>query len=129
MADILGTDLALESSDLVVQDGDFALVTGVYCLKQDLLNAFLCPRFFWGMQIDVGSRLTEFIHGDASPLYLADLKRAVAEVFEAEPRVEKDSWDIVVEPRGGEIEITAEFLPIEWSTRQTIRFIVTDRGI
>jgi phage baseplate assembly protein W len=128
MADILGIDLKLEDSDLSVADGDFELVSGVDCLKQDLLNAFLCPYFFWGMQIDFGSYLHEFVHGGGDEFLAVDLRAAVVQVLKAEPRVEPDSWTIKLDFGITGTTVSVEFQVIEWPTPESLQFIISNTG-
>jgi phage baseplate assembly protein W len=124
MRDILGTDIKLTNWDITIADGDIELVSGVECVKQDLLHAFQTPLYFWGMSIEFGSRLQEFVNGGDNPFFIADLRRAVNEVFQKEPRVQKDSWKINIFKRSDGIRIECDFLPIEQETPETIEFII-----
>jgi phage baseplate assembly protein W len=128
MRDVLGTDLKLTDFDLTVSDGDIELVTGAECVKQDLSHALQTPLFFWGMEMDFGSRLAEFVQGGNDPFYFADLRIAVNEVFEKEVRVQPDSWQIELYKVGSGVEIESEFMPIEQETPESLTVIVTDRG-
>ena len=129
MIDILGTDIKLTNFDMSIDDGDIELVTGKDCVKQDLLHAFLTPFFYWGMTIEFGSRLVEFVGGGNDPFYVADLRRAVDEVFQKEFRVQPDSWQVEVYKKASGVEIECEFLPIEQETSESMKFIINNRGI
>jgi len=121
--DVYGTDLLMEESDLVVSDdGNLELVTGIDCLNQDLLNAFLTPYYFWGLDHRHGSRLQEFIEGAGDGLYAIDLKQAINEVFKSDPRVKKDSQKVSFNRLADGIEITASYIPIGRNTPEVIKF-------
>jgi len=128
MRDILGTDIELTNFDISVDNGDIKLATGTNCLKQDLLHALLTPLHFWGLEIQAGSRLVEFVNGSADPFYMADLKRAVNEVFSKEPRVQPNGWKVNVYKRTKSIRIEIKFLPIEQATPETMEIII-DRKV
>ena len=121
MDDRYGTDLMLVDDDLVIEDGDLKLVSGLACLSQDLGNAFLTGYYFWGMDHTFGSRMSEFIEGtDAEDFYIVELKKAIIEVFRNEPRVRKDSWKIYITAGDESLEIKATYLPLGGAQRQTI---------
>jgi len=127
MRDYLGTDIKLTDFDFTVADGDIELVSGVDCLKQDLSHSMRTPPFFWGLDsLDFGSRLIEFVQGGSGPLYYADLRRAVNEVFEKETRV--DSWIINIFKLPDRVEIECEFLPVEHETTENLRQIISNRS-
>ena len=127
--DILGCDIKLTSFDFTTNSGDIDLVSGVYCLKQDLLDAMLTPYFYWGHSLDFGSRLIEFVEGSKDPLYVAELRAAAAEVFEAEVRVERDSWDIQLFWLPDSVELEMMFWPIESETPASMAIITIKRGL
>lgn len=124
MRDILGTDIKLTNWDITIADGDIELVTGAECVKQDLSHAFQTPLFFWGMAIEHGSRLIEFVNGGDDVFYIADLRRAINEVFEKNTRVQPDSWLINLYKKTTGIRIECEFLPIGQETPESMEYII-----
>jgi phage baseplate assembly protein W len=126
--EILGRDIKLSEWDIVITDGDLELVSGVDCLKQDLVYAFLTPLFYWGMEPDYGSRLAEFVEGGADDLYLSNLKRAVYEVFDKEPRVKRKSAKVELYRVADGIEIENEFLPIDEATSESMLIVIENGG-
>lgn len=129
MRDILGTDIKITNWDISIKDGDIELVTGVDCLKQDLSHAFQTPQFFWGLSIEFGSRLTEFVGATDEPFFVQGLRRAINDVFEKEPRVQADSWKVEIYKRHDGVRIELEFLPIDRATPETMQFIIDNRGL
>jgi hypothetical protein len=118
-----GVDLRLDHSDLVVgADGDLLLVEPEGSLVQDLLDAFMTPYYYWGLTHQFGSRLREFIEGPAGGFYYTDLKRAVLEVFDAEPRVVANKSRVFLERSDAGVVITASFVPVETGVEE--RFVL-----
>lgn len=93
MAD-LGRDVRLQLDyddgrilDVVIEDGDFALLEGEDCLKQDLLNELWCQYYDWALAFTVGSRLPEFVNMPMAGIVVADLYNAIREPLEREDRL------------------------------------------
>jgi hypothetical protein len=58
----LGADFALKDGDLVLQDGDFATISGVEALEQKIRLSLLTQRGDLMMHPDFGARLLEYYH-------------------------------------------------------------------
>lgn len=90
----LGRDVKLEVDtetgeilDVVLADGDLALLEGEDCLKQDLLNELWTQYYDWALAFTVGTRLPEFVNMPTGGLELADLNNAIREPLEREDRL------------------------------------------
>lgn len=90
----LGRDIKLEVDtetgeilDVLIEDGDFALLEGEECLKQDLLNELWTQYYDWALAFTVGTRLPEFVNMPQSGIALADLHNAIREPLERETRL------------------------------------------
>lgn len=103
----LGRDLKLEVDtdtgeilDVVVVNGDFALLEGEECLKQDLLNELWTQYYDWALAFTVGTRLPEFVNMPESEIALADLKNAIREPLEREDRLVEGRYKITITDDG-----------------------------
>jgi len=90
----LGRDVKLEVDsetgeilDVEISDGDFALLEGEECLKQDLLNELWTQYYDWALAYTVGTRLPEFVNMPAAGVVKADLHNAIREPLEREDRI------------------------------------------
>ncbi|MCK4333624.1 hypothetical protein KAX06_02420 [candidate division WOR-3 bacterium] len=97
----LGRDIKLELDyddgrilDVIIEDGDFALLEGEDCLKQDLLNELWCQYYDWALAFSVGSRLPEFINMPMAGIVVADLYNAIREPLEREDRLLEGRYNI-----------------------------------
>jgi hypothetical protein len=97
----LGRDIKLELDyddgrilDVVVEDGDFALLEGEDCLKQDLLNELWCQYYDWALAYTVGSRLPEFVNMPMAGIVVADLYNAIREPLQREDRLLEGRYNI-----------------------------------
>ena len=125
MSDILGTDIKLtEDYDIEIVNGDIALVSGIDCLKQDLLHALTTATGRWGLNIKTGSGLIRFVNGGSDPFFIAELRREIKGVFDNESRVKKDSLIQKIYRRSDKIEIEMEFTPIDRSTPESMQYII-----
>jgi len=84
----LGTDLALDAdNNLIIENGDFALVTGVDCLVANLIDRLRCSPGALLHHPDFGGGLQDHVGTTPSPDDLLQLAaEAKAQVLE-EPRV------------------------------------------
>lgn len=103
----LGRDLKLEVDtetgeilDVVIESGDFALLEGEDCLKQDLLNELWTQYYDWALAFTVGTRLPEFVNMPAGGLELADLNNAIREPLERETRLVAGRYRITLTDEG-----------------------------
>jgi phage baseplate assembly protein W len=125
MNDMLGTDIKLtEDFDLSIVAGDIELVSGVDCLKQDLSHALQTPLLAWGLDMNFGAGLTEFVNAGGDPFFAGDLRAAVKNAFETDPRIIKDSVNIEIYHRFEKSEIEIEFLPINQATMESMNYII-----
>lgn len=97
----LGRDVKLELDtddgrilDVVIEDGDFALLECEDCLKQDLLNELWCQYYDWALAFSVGSRLPEFVNMPMAGIVVADLYNAIREPLEREDRLLEGRYNI-----------------------------------
>ncbi len=97
----LGRDVKLELDyddgrilDVVIEDGDFALLEGEDCLKQDLINELWCQYYDWALAFTVGSRLPEFVNMPMAGIVVADLYNAIREPLEREDRLVEGRYNI-----------------------------------
>ena len=97
----LGRDVRLELDyddgrilDVIIEDGDFSLIEGEDCLKQDLLNELWTCYYDWALAFTVGSRLPEFVNMPMAALVVADLYNAIREPLEREDRLVANRYDI-----------------------------------
>jgi len=103
----LGRDVKLEVDtdtgeilDVVIADGDFALLEGEDCLKQDLLNELWCQYYDWALTFTVGTRLPEFVNMPEAGLELSDLRNAIREPLEREDRLVEGRYKITLTDAG-----------------------------
>ncbi len=102
----LGRDVKLELDtegailDVKIVDGDFALLDGEDCLKQDLLNELWCQYYDWALAFTVGSRLPEFVNMPMAGIVLADLYNAIREPLEREMRLVSGRYNIQLTDEG-----------------------------
>jgi hypothetical protein len=97
----LGRDVKLELDtddgrilDVIIEDGDFALLECEDCLKQDLLNELWCQYYDWALAFSVGSRLPEFVNMPMAGIVVADLYNAIREPLEREDRLLEGRYNI-----------------------------------
>ncbi len=100
MAD-LGRDVKLQTDytdgrilDVIIEDGDFALVEAEDSLKQDLLNELWCQYYDWALAFTVGSRLPEFVNMPMAGIVISDLYNAIREPLEREDRLVEGRYSI-----------------------------------
>lgn len=110
----LGRDIKLEVDtdtgeilDVIIEDGDFALLEGEECLKQDLLNELWTQYYDWALAFTVGTRLPEFVNMPTGGLELADLNNAIREPLEREIRLVAGRYRIQLTDAG----FTCGFIP------------------
>lgn len=103
----LGRDLKLEVDtddgrilDVVIEDGDFALLEGEECLKQDLLNELWTQYYDWALAYTVGTRLPEFVNMPMAGIVVADLYNAIREPLEREDRIVDGRYNIRLTDQG-----------------------------
>lgn len=103
----LGRDIKLEVNtdtgeilDVVVVNGDFALLEGEDCLKQDLLNELWTQYYEWALAFTVGTRLPEFVNMPDSGIIEADLENAIREPLEREDRLVRGRYVIDLTDEG-----------------------------
>ncbi|MBA7617948.1 hypothetical protein ES703_25266 [subsurface metagenome] len=97
----LGRDIKLELDyddgrilDVIIEDGDFALLEGEDCLKQDLLNELWCQYYDWALAYTVGSRLPEFVNMPMAGIVVAGLYNAIREPLQREDRLIEGRYNI-----------------------------------
>jgi len=86
--------------DVAIQEGDFALLEGEDCLKQDLLNELWTQYYDWALAFTVGSRLPEFVNMPMSGIVVADLYNAIREPLEREDRLVSGRYNIKLTAKG-----------------------------
>lgn len=103
----LGRDVKLEVDyddgrilDIVIEDGDLALLEGEDCLKQDLLNELWTQYYDWALAYTVGTRLPEFVNMPMSGIVVADLYNAIREPLEREDRLVRGRYKIKLTDEG-----------------------------
>lgn len=103
----MGRDIKLELDyddgrilDVVVEDGDFALLEGEDCLKQDLLNELWTQYYDWALAYTVGTRLPEFVNMPMAGIVVADLYNAIREPLEREDRIVDGRYSIRLTDQG-----------------------------
>ncbi|MBN2381172.1 hypothetical protein JXM67_15340 [candidate division WOR-3 bacterium] len=103
----LGRDIKLELDyetgeilDVAISDGDFALLSGEDCLKQDLLNELWTQYYDWALAYTVGTRLPEFVNMPFSGIVVADLYNAIREPLEREDRLVRGRYNIRLTEEG-----------------------------
>lgn len=103
----LGRDIKIEVDtdtgeilDVVIESGDFALIEGEDCLKQDLLDELWTQYYDWALAFTVGTRLPEFVNMPQSGIALADLNNAIREPLEREDRLVPGRYNIQLTDAG-----------------------------
>ena len=103
----LGRDIKIEIDtntgeilDVVIDDGDFALLESEECLKQDLLNELWCQYYEWALAFTVGSRLPEFVNMPMAGIVVSDLYSAIREPLEREDRIIPGRYSIRLTDEG-----------------------------
>lgn len=89
-----------EIADVVISDGDFALLEGEACLKQDLLNELWTCYYDWALAFTVGTRLPEFVNMPMAGLVLADLYNAIREPLQREDRIIDGRYNVQLTDEG-----------------------------
>ncbi len=101
-------DFKFEDDDLVVEDGDFALATGVDVLKQDIYDQIRVAHYSWALNFRFGSRVTEYINMPDDPMKMVELKKDIITILRRDDRIVNDSWEIKLSDDRLEIK----FLPV-----------------
>ena len=103
----LGRDIRLEVDyetgeilDVEIADGDFDLLEGEDCLKQDLLNELWTQYYDWALGYTVGTRLPEFVNMPYSGIVIADLYNAIREPLDREDRLVRGRYNIKLTEEG-----------------------------
>ncbi len=89
-------DLKFQNDDIAIENGDFALASGIDVLIQDIYNQVRVAHYSWALSFLFGSRITEYINMPDEPLKLVELKKDIISIFRRDERIVKDSWEIKI---------------------------------
>lgn len=93
----LGTDIALDAEgEIVLEYADLALVKGRDCLLQDIKTRLMTDIGALFYDTAFGSGVLRYIQAPADELTLLELKAAVKDALETEPRIDNNSVAIKV---------------------------------
>jgi hypothetical protein len=106
--------------DVVMEEGDFALLEGENSLKQDLLNELWCQYYDWALAFTVGSRLPEFVNMPMAGIVLSDLYNAIREPLEREDRLVDGRYSINLTEKG----FTCGVLPLSRVRPREISLVI-----
>ena len=101
-------DLKYENDDIVIENGDIALTSGVSILLQDLYNQIRIPYYSWALSFLFGSRIPEYVNMPDEPIKMVELKNDIITILRRDKRIVKDSWEIKL----GADKIEVKFLPV-----------------
>lgn len=101
-------DLKYENDDIVIENGDIALTSGISVLLQDLYNQIRIPYYSWALSFLFGSRIPEYVNMPDEPIKMVELKKDIITILRRDKRIVKDSWEIKL----GADKIEAKFLPV-----------------
>lgn len=105
---MLDCDLKYQSDDLVIENGDFALATGIDVLIQDIYNQIRIPYYSWALDYTFGSKIPEYVNMPDEPIKLVQLKNDIIEILKRDDRIVKDTWEIKIEKDSIEVKFLPE---------------------
>ncbi len=118
--DYLGTDIALNGTDLSLTYGDFALVSCKECVLQRIILLLYTEKGALFYDESFGSNLFYFVQDERNELILKNYKFEIEEILKKEPLVNNESIQVDVIYDKEEIRANVSFNILDYDTQYNL---------